>query len=777
MKRLQTLLASLLLLAALTAGAQEKVYVHLDRTYFAAGETAWLKAYVTDMQAGGVTPGLTGGLPPRPEGEDNSRFLYVELLAESGTPVLRTKVKEGPDGLSGHLDLPDTLHSGQYLLRAYTRWQLDGPESAMFHVPVRILGAEGESDHPQDERTTDAPDLTFYPEGGRFFTGEIAMIGFKAMDAEGNSVSFEGTVHDDQGKMVAVARTMHEGMGLIGFTPREGRQYTLIEVGTGRTWPLPEPATDGATLQVRRNGDKLSVTALNHTGAPCRLLLRVAGEDVFVSDIAERGQILHVAAAGLKPGLQKFLLVDAAGNILSERAVFGEGRQAEPVPLTVKTEGEGYDPRTKHSVRLRLPTEVEKGEVSVSVVRHAFRPYRQEGGVVSYMLLGSELRGYIADPDYYFDPEVPEAERRRNLDLLLLIQGWTYYDTPFVPTLEKERTQSLRGEIRGLGRRTPRNYSLAILAPSLDYSQVVTVPHAGRFVIDSLDFRDSTVFLINVTREGLLQNYTAGFAPDPEAGKLPGWRRDWRLPEWRPGRRLAEEAQVPVREPFAEGLFVDTIRTAVVQADRVQMRSPFGTTPVFNPTTRDKLSPYDQMTILNYTLMMHPTLEATTSDETGATMVRETREYKNFGYVKLCINGSELPWDFGEGILIGDVETYKYDKFTSDAFLLKSDAVVLVELSGPDRKTLSDQANSTVFVPLGWQTPRLFYHPRYDKDLREWMPDKRNTIYWCPRLDVWSMRNTLFTFFTDDQLDGPYVLRIEGRTKDGRWISEERLLF
>ena len=768
-KTVRCLIISLsLLLAAWSAVGQEKVYVHMDRTYYAAGETAWLKAYVEDVQDA--------------DSSSASRFLYVELLdLAGGTPLLRTKIKEGPDGLSGHFDFPDTLHSGNYLLRAYTRWQLGGPESALFHVPVKIYGAEGE---PADTEIpgqagndgADGPDVTFYPEGGRCYAGQVAIIGFKAMGPDGAGLELKGTVHDDQGLMVAQARTSHEGMGVFGFTPEAGRSYRLEEEGTGRTWPLPAPSDDGAALQVRRLGDNLTVTALNHTGAPCRLFLRVAGEDIFVSDIAAAGQMLRIAASDLKEGLQKFILADLDGNILSERAIFGDGPHVKPVPLTIKAEEEGFSPRTKHSVRLRLPVDVDQAQVSVSIVRSAFRPYVQEGGVASYMLLGSELRGHIADPDYYFDPEVPEADRRKNLDLLLMIQGWTYYDTPFVPKEEKERVQSLRGAIKGIGRRTPRNYSLAILAPSIEYSQVVTVPMAGSFYIDSLDFRDSTLFMMNVTRDGLIQSYTAGFAPDPVAPDLPGWRKDWRMPRWQPGGLSNGEAEAPVVVPFAEGLFVDTIKTVVVQAQRIRMRSPFGSAPVSNPQTRERLSPYDHMNILSYMLMMHPTWEASTG-QAGETTLRETREYDNFGYIKLCVNGSELPWDLGEGILIGDVENLAFEKNTSDTFLMKCDGLVMVELSGPTRKTLSDQASSTVFVPLGWQTPRLFYHPRYDRVNHEWKPDKRNTIYWCPLLDVWSLRHSLLTFYTDDQLDGPYLMRIEGRTSDGRWISEECLLF
>ena len=760
-KTVRYLMIELLLLLAWSAAGQEKVYVHLDRTYYAAGETAWLKAYVEDA--------------PSRDTAGTSRFLYVELLEpESGTALLRTKIKAGPDGLAGHLDFPDTLHSGNYLLRAYTRWQLDGPESALFHVPVKIFGAEGELPEPEGEGGE--PDVTFYPEGGRYYADQVAIVGFKAMGPDGAGLELSGTVRNDLGLLVATARTSHEGMGVFGFTPEAGRSYRLVEDGTGRTWPLPALSDDGAALQVRRLGDNLTVTALNHTGAPCRLFLRVAGEDTFVSDIAAGGQMLRIAAADLKEGLQKFILADAAGNILSERAVFGDGPHVKPVPLTVKASEEGFTPRTKHSVRLRLPVDVDRGEVSVSIVRSAFRPYVQEGGVASYMLLGSELRGHVAHPDYYFDPKVPEAERRRNLDLLLMIQGWTYYDAPFEPTLERELVQSLRGEIKGIGRRTPRNYSLAILAPAIDYSQVVTVPMAGSFYIDSLDFRDSTLFMMNVTRDGLVQSYTAGFAPDPVAPDLAGWKQEWQMPRWRPDSLEKGDDEAPVVVPFAEGLFVDTIKTVVVQAERIRMRSPFGSAPVTNPKTREKLSPYDHMNILSYMLMMHPTWE-TGQGDAGETTVRESREHSSFGYIKLCVNGSELPWDLGEGILIGDVETLSYEKNTSDSFLMKCDGLVLVELSGPTRKKLSDQSNSTVFVPLGWQTPKLFYHPRYDRVNHEWMPDKRNTIYWCPLLDLWSLRHSLLTFYTDDQLDGPYLMRIEGRTEDGRWISQECLLF
>src|SRR5690606_10698703 len=52
-----------------------------------------------------------------------------------------------------------------------------------------------------------------------------------------------------------------------------------------------------------------------------------------------------------------------------------------------------------------------------SVVDPATRP-----GMLAGLLLTSDLRGYVEDPAWYFDPR--NADAARTLDLLMLTQGW-----------------------------------------------------------------------------------------------------------------------------------------------------------------------------------------------------------------------------------------------------------------------------------------------------------------------------------------------------------------
>ena len=50
----------------------------------------------------------------------------------------------------------------------------------------------------------------------------------------------------------------------------------------------------------------------------------------------------------------------------------------------------------------------------------------KRGDIKTWMLLGSDIKGYIANPEYYFESD--DAEHRQAADLLMMIQGWRRYD-------------------------------------------------------------------------------------------------------------------------------------------------------------------------------------------------------------------------------------------------------------------------------------------------------------------------------------------------------------
>jgi hypothetical protein len=116
---------------------------------------------------------------------------------------------------------------------------------------------------------------------------------------------------------------------------------------------------------------------------------------------------------------------------------------------------------------------------------------------------------------------------------------------------------------------------------------------------------------------------------------------------------------------------------------------------------------------------------------------------------------------------------------SSDAFLARSyGGLILVQLrNGADSgRSIQQQSNTIVVTPLGWQRPKAFYNPVYEERWKPSAPDRRNTIYWNPSVRLKAGETVTLPLMTEDRADGPYLLRIEGRTCDGRWISQTRFL-
>jgi len=109
---------------------QEKLYLHLDKNSYVAGEMIWFKIY--------CTVGLENLL------SNGSKVAYVELI---GADQRRAKLIKIPlyNGLGvGDIALPDTLTEGSYRLRAYTNWMRN--DEAIYFFDRTLAIGNGRSD-------------------------------------------------------------------------------------------------------------------------------------------------------------------------------------------------------------------------------------------------------------------------------------------------------------------------------------------------------------------------------------------------------------------------------------------------------------------------------------------------------------------------------------------------------------------------------------------------------------------------------------------------------
>ena len=759
--------------------APEKLYLHLDRTYYAIGETIWFDGYLQNATSRSILP--------------LSRYIYVELQDAKGENKARIKVKRGEHGdFPGELEIPDNLTSGIYTLRAYTLWQLNGQPDYLFNEPVRILGypeAPAKKTRPSRKAAEDSIDITFYPESGRYFAGAPARLGFKAQDREGRNLELRGRLVSGSGATVAEASTLHEGMGQIFFTPKAGEQYRF-EVEGGGSYPLPEAATEGAAISLVSIPHFIRVTLQNHIAGPVSLYVRdlSALRHLYTAGPETEEISLKIAVENFDPGINQLLLLDAEGRIRAERLFYVFDDEANAVSCNFIPE------KSKYKARELIRSDVSligadgvtplDGVFSLSVVRGSFGGYQQAADIAAYLKLSGELRGRIDHPRRYFDPAVPIERRRALLDLLLMIQGWRYYDLETIFASEsygpniryaKEYWQTISGKVsRAFSERMPRKFYFTVFSPKLKAQRVEEVVEAKHFVIDSLDFEKNTGFFIEVDRMQTGLDYIPTWDGDPLAPK-----HTYKVPKW-----LFDRPEVKQQEniPLAlDGPLIDTLEAAVVTA---RASNPFGDFFNGDKFTRD-LEEYAQSTLIEYVLnkegrFIYDT-ETMFNTSTGhlSTLGGTDNENDKIQHyeVKLIVDDVVEEWWMFEHLRLEDIEKLEISH-NADPFYAAAGGYVAIRLKSGRviESTRETKPSRLYFVPLGYQKPHAFYAPRYDKGDTSDEFDHRNTVWWQSSVTTEGGRATV-EFCNTDQQDYPYVVQINGLTRDGRPFSRQMTIF
>lgn len=427
---------------------QEKVYLHFDNTGYFENETMWFKAYVVRTDDG--------------KPSDMSRVLYVELLNPSGDVVKSRKLFIDEKGqANGEIKLDTLYGSGFYEVRAYTRYIASWGTNACFSRVFPIYKkpkAEGEYKEPtiathlyryrnpnnrtdEDSLYTDAIDngiydnnfssditVKFFPEGGDLIRGELNRMAVWAVTENGRPYKGIGQIMDARGEAVAVVETDSLGKGLVELVP-DGTPLTLEITNLKkrlRRFELPEVKAEGCMLRIDAVSDEMTATICcspEYQGKKLGYVIMNSG-NIHTCDTltAEQATYIRLDRSSMKEGVNQFTLFDSDGRILAERMFFicpKPGQTA--IVLTPQTS------RLTPCCSVKVEASTMPNTIfSFTAVDAASMNNGSHGNIQTWMLLSSEVKGYIPDIDYYFESD--DTQHRRAADLLMLTQGWRRYD-------------------------------------------------------------------------------------------------------------------------------------------------------------------------------------------------------------------------------------------------------------------------------------------------------------------------------------------------------------
>lgn len=439
---------------------QEKVYLHFDNTGYFIGETIWFKAYVLRDDAGRLT--------------DMSKVLYVELVSPNGEIQDKQTLAVNGGTASGCIHLDKLLMSGYYEVRAYTRYMTNwGKEhifSRVFPIFERpsnpgdlscLIESSRHKTRLPDYRETEEPkaacQVNFYPEGGHLIAGKENLLAFLVTGSEGAMAHQECALVSGTDTLKIVT-TDQFGRGVFTVTPSEDKSR-LVVLKTGKSspaFPLPRAENTGCVMRVNAQGDHFVMMELEATQEYMgrRLMLVVLHRgNLMVVDTMTVGRAAvarKIARTDLGDGVNEFVIIDSNGSILSDRMVFCYPQMNTP-PFTAKIlmAEQGNEWRRK-AVFKTLP----HLKFSLSIRDYDKDVNGAYGSICSWLLLSSDLKGHIANPDYYL--EADDREHRLAADLLMLVQGWRRYDASVMLGRNKfyyeqpiEKSLSLHGRLHG----------------------------------------------------------------------------------------------------------------------------------------------------------------------------------------------------------------------------------------------------------------------------------------------------------------------------------------
>ena len=789
---------------------QEKLHLHTDKDSYIAGDTIWLRAHCADAAT------------HRPVAA--SRYVYVELRDDRGSLVRRIKLLSRDSVYSGYLPTQSLERFGDYSLTAYTLYMRNQGPDYFFKKPLTIWPYQ-ESRRTQRNtsvRKVSDFDVSFFPEGGYLIDGYDCCVAFKALGDDGGSVEITGVVKNDRDEVVDTLRTLHGGMGCLRFTPHTGeRYYAECTMEGGKTERFDLPASNNLACVLRVLHTERDFTVMVQSGRPLpkglRLLVHCRGNLCYFREWNDDLPSLIFKRDKLPGGVLQILLLDKAGNALSERLVFNRGEELATTDMQVRG---SLKQRTKVTLAVTA-TDPDggpaAGDFSIAVTDRAAVPSATSGSIYSTLLLTSELRGTIETPDWYFEGR--DAARVTALDALLLTQGWRRYDVPELmkkeyvePQYPLEVGQEIAGRINkgGLWNRRKKldRYEMRMIVPRWHYSSQAPIDKEGRFALNGFDFPDSTLFVLRpAAAKGLLPEAYVKVARDsfPEVGTLP------RVPEADAANPYLAQARHYIEQrgqTDMRNILIDTV--VVTHRIRQEMKSPEQrlAAHTWDMQQIKEMGAYSIMEFVqrmpgmnfiggrlsyhgaNVSFMIDGVLDNTTTPHSadadfqagstiGQLIVTGTKK-KSMTEIALERGGLEpdknltmpicttWPMEWVSRIdLIAGGNMFLWGVFDG--------AIVSITTKTGDELdqalAVAPAIDVSIASPLGYQTPAEFYAPAYatEKARRSMVPDYRTTLYWNPSVEFDETGRATVEFYTSDA-PADYDITIEGITQTGKIV-------
>ena len=763
--------------------AIEKAYLQFDKPYYAIGDTIYFKAYIT-IGAENKLSALSG-------------VLYADLIDPQNKIIRTLKLQIVAGTAIGDITLTDSLKAGNYCIRAYTNWMRNVGQEFFFKkiLPVagtntkRIIETAGlPKKNKSQQKEINKTDLQFLPEGGGLITGNYSKMAFKATGGDGLGKDVKGVVTDENGENIVEFESGHAGMGNFTFVPKEGKTYKATVTysdGSSTTIPLPKARNEGYTLSVNTtNHDTIRIrtaAGANSSTQKLRLVAQAHGKVYYAVENNADNKYFSVAIPKSKfpTGIVQFTLLSPIGEPLNERLVFIENHNETAINL--KTDKQTYFSRQKVNIQINAKNKDQKpaiGSYSVSVTDEGSVPIdtSAETTILTSLLLASDLKGNIEQPNYYFNH--PTETTKIDLDNLLLTQGYRHFTWKQIadttqPEYQPETGITIAGTVMRNNKGVP-GAQVKLFSKAGGMFMMDTVTNAsGKFFFKDLVFADSTKFLIQSrVKKGqddivlkLDTNYMPGLTSIakiiPDTTKLNAAAL----------ANYTSKAQLFYNEQKKYGINQHPIILDEVKIDaKKELLVPHSQNLNGSGNADQVLTASDMDKLIcagPIIYCIQGLIHEVKFGKSGASSLRGMG-----GAMAIIIDGNFVEYDDFYHMQPSDIEGIEVALGPHYGAIYGSRAaggaiIITTRMAKKQNQYYRYAPGVVTYMPKGFYKAREFYSPQYDNPhTNQKMADLRSTIYWNPNIITDKDGKASFSYFNADG-KGTYRVVIEGIDADG----------
>jgi TonB-dependent SusC/RagA subfamily outer membrane receptor len=474
--------------------------------------------------------------------------------------------------------------------------------------------------------------------------------------------------------------------------------------------------------------------------------------------LANGDRTLDIPLNDAPSGILHVTLFDDKREPRCERLVFI--RSEDQLRIAVLKHKSEFNPREKVDITLMVMDQQDnpvEGNFSLAVSDRDLvnNAADFQSGIITNLLLSSDLAGRVEKPEYYFDENNQDADEA--LDYLLMTQGWRRFvwnDVLNENRLEIQhpiqKNLSVHGKItKELFDRPLKDLPVTLTVLSEFNDVFVTrTNNRGRYFFDLPDYEDTIQVEITARRKNGKKNLVI-------------YIDDNNLPE-------------------TELIYSSYSRDMIVRG-----------TNRFKPPPEEVIDTMQEVTEGIY--------------HSADFVLEVTDEMRTYGSVLEMIQG-RIPGVMvtGNSVLIRGPSTflgsneplYLIDNIPVDVSAVQSMSPMDVErievLKGPSAAIYGVRgANGVIaiftrrgrymikgilkFEMLGYHKPREFYSPKYGTQFDDLVEDYRTTLYWDPDIRTDTTGFAQISFYCSD-ISSTFHLTVEGISTEGKIGSNEKII-